>query len=205
MHHTIKYHPPAPSSRASALRKFRVLLHRQFSHSGSNGADGRDLMHPCPKPRPRRRDRLGIPEHEGHEAHTRRRGRPISRGAGLGLLLLPVQYTAALRPAARPSIPSTEPYRPLPGGRESGDFQGSSSSRRCGVALDAEHAGQAMFPAQQAGDRRDGSPAAGGPAVRKEEERRGSNGGGEVDLLGQAAVLGRRRRRHHRHHHKGTP
>eukprot|EP00903_Cladosiphon_okamuranus_P012196 g11439.t1 len=133
-----------------------------------------------------------------------RRGRPISRGAGLGLLLLPAQYTAALRPSARPAIPSVEAYRSFPSGRGSRDSHGgggSSSSRRCGgvgVALDsAEHAGQAaMFPAQQQaqpGDRREGSPASGAPALGNEDERR-SNGGGEGSVDP---------RDHHHHHHPG--
>ena len=185
----------------------RFLDSFQLSHAGLHGADNRDPMLPCPKRRPRRRDRLGFPEHEAHEAHaSMRRGRPISRGAGLGLLLLPVQYTAALRPSAQPAIPSAETYRSFPSGRESRNCHGSgsgsssssssSSSRRCGVvALDAaEHAGQAaMFPAQQAGDRRDVSPASCGPTLGTEDERR-SNGGGE----GSAVDL-----RDHHHHHPG--
>lgn len=177
----------------------------ELSNVGLHGAVFRDPMLPCPKRRPRRRDRLGVPEHDAHEAHaSMRRGRPISRGAGLGLLLLPVQYTAALRPSARPAIPSAEAYRSFPSGRGSRDSHGgssrSSSSRRCGgVALDAaEHAGQAaMFRAQQQqaepGDIREGSLASGAPTLGNEDERC-SNGGGEgsVDL-----------RDHHHHLHPG--
>lgn len=208
-----------------------------------------------------------------------KRGRPISRGAGaLGLLILrPVQYTAALRPAARPANPSTEAYRSFPSGRGSRHCNSSSrkrggvtlassnnnaemtgagatmqlvlSSKTCnsarrGLACSSGPATSAMssfagrsrrlafaaqggglqeqgcqaaarrtvaprcmsqtsrpvFPPQQAGDMRDGSPAAGGRVAGKEDERHsnGNSGGkGVVGVREQPAAI----HRHHQHHH----
>lgn len=154
-----------------------------LSHSGLRGADDRDPMPSCHKSR---RDRLTTAlEHEGSSAAAAvpmRRGRPISRGAGaLGLLILrPVQYTAALRLAARPANPSTKAFRSFPSGR--GPQHCNSSSRKRGgasVTLASSNDDAEMTGGAGAGAGAPGAPGAGATRMMQQcspSARRGSGG-----------------------------